>query len=181
MKIGLVRHFKVKHSFPDKFLLSADEVIQWFDAYEAASLEISAVELRNVSWEKCYASPLNRAIQTANYIFKGDITISPSLTELPADPFLYKKIKLPFLLWGLIVRVRSAFSGDETEAFKHRINNFLDEILAGKEQNVLIVSHVFVMQHLQQELIRRGFKGEKFKRPYYGRLYIFEKESNMNL
>ena len=173
MKIGLVRHFKVNHAFPDKFLLNAKEVIQWFEGYEAAELEINPVDLENISWEICYSSPLNRAVQTANHIFKDEITISPSLSELPANPFLYKKIKLPFLLWGLIVKIRSSSSGKVMDAFTTGINEFLEELLRGKDENVLIVSHVFVMQHLQKELIRRGFHGNAFNRPEHGKVYVF--------
>lgn len=175
MRIGLVRHFKVKHPFPDKFLLTAEEVVQWFEAYEQAELDITPADLRNVSWEICYSSPLNRAVKTAKNIFNGEINISSSLTELSAAPFLYRKIRLPFLLWGLIVRVRSTSSGDEMNAFKQRINTLLDQILAGEEENVLIVSHVFVMQHLHKELIRRGFAGQAFRRPDHGIVYVFKK------
>jgi hypothetical protein len=175
VKIGLVRHFKVKHPFPKKFLLSADDVNSWFEEYQVAGLEITDIDLGGVDWEICYTSPLHRATGTAHYVYKGDVIIVDALKELDAHPFLNKHLRLPFIIWAIIVRVKSSFSNKTMSAFSKGIQSFVDELLLKSERNVLIVSHVFVMKHLAEELIKRGFKGGKMKTPDYGKLYIFKK------
>src|SRR5688500_19725168 len=77
MKIGLIRHFKVKHPFPKKILVSAADAINWFEEYEVAELEIINVDLGSIEWQMCYTSPLKRATRTASHIFPGDIVIVP--------------------------------------------------------------------------------------------------------
>jgi len=60
-------------------------------------------------------------------------------------------------------------------AFREGINSFIDDILLKSDGNVLIISHVFVMKHLQKVLIKRGFSGSEMKTPDYGKLYVLER------
>jgi hypothetical protein len=175
MKIGLVRHFKVRHPFPKKVLLSAAEVVQWFDEYDLAEIEQKNVDLCGVEWKKCFCSPQERAAKTAFSIFKGEIIKSIELKELESLPFLRKNIRLPFLIWGMIIRSKFSSTNEATAEFKSKINTFLDELLFKNSTDVLIVSHFFVMLLLQKELIKKGFKGNTFKSPDYGKVYMFEK------
>jgi|GEM_PF-4852945 len=84
-------------------------------------------------------------------------------------------------MWGLMVRIVSFMSNKDTERFKQGIIAFVDRILSGEEQEVLIVSHWFVMRVLRQELIKRGFTGKNFKTSDYGILYVFERPGKDNL
>lgn len=175
MKIGLVRHFKVNHPFPRKRLLSKSEVIQWFAEYDyTAKLEYKTVDICVTNWQRCYSSPLIRAVKTANHIYKGEIVEIAELKELDILHRLSDSIKLPFIVWGLIVRVKSFSSNTDTEKFKIRIVNLIDRVIADNKSDVLIVSHWFVMRVIQKELIKRGLTGDNFKSNEYGTLYVYE-------
>jgi len=57
---------------------------------------------------------------------------------------------------------------------KDRVRRFISGIL--KEDNLLIVTHGFLMVEIQKELITRGFIGNSFKRAKCGKVYVFEKD-----
>jgi broad specificity phosphatase PhoE len=177
MKIGLVRHFKVNHLFPAKTFLSKAEVISWFADYDnTTNLEYKEVNLRDIDWKACYSSTMIRAVNTASYLYKGKIHKIPELKELDILHQLPDTIRLPFLVWGILVRIQSLTLKNETSEFKRKISSFLEKILIEEENEILIVSHWFVMKVIREELLRRGFKGEKFNNPENGRIYIFESE-----
>ncbi len=175
MKIGLVRHFKVKHAYPQKFLVGYDELVRWFDHYDAADVEHQDVAPCGVTWEKCYSSSMPRALKTAQCIFSGDIIQRDELRELNLLPLMNTYKKLPLLLWALLMRNKSTSSNRITDEFSARISAFVDELLRANEKTVLVASHGFVMMFLQKELIQRGFKGDKFRTPVNGKVYVFVK------
>lgn len=176
MKIGLVRHFKVNHPFPEKILLSKKEVIKWFEDYDnTENLQYMPVDLASKDWKRCYSSTLARTFNTAQHIYEGEIVQVPELKELNILHLLSNRIKLPFLLWGLIVRIKSFSSNKDIHAFEGGITAFVDKLIANNESETLIVSHWFVMRILRKELIKRGFTGSKFKSGEYGKLYVFER------
>lgn len=180
MRIGLVRHFKVKQAYPGKFLLTKSEVIKWFDGYESAEVESKEVDLYGINWKHCYASPLNRAVKTAGRIYDGETIQISELKELDILHLLTNRIRLPFMIWGILVRIKSLKSNTETNEFKNKIAAFVDELVLKNDTDILIVSHWFVMQVLQKELIKKGFKGNNFRSPDYGTVYIFEKQKTIN-
>jgi hypothetical protein len=117
-----------------------------------------------------------RAINTANHIYRGEIVIINELQELDIVHRLPDRIKLPFILWGLIVRIKSFSSNNDTDKFKTGIIDFVDKMLANDKGDVLVVSHWFVMRVIRHELIKRGFVGDNFKSNEYGTLYVYECE-----
>lgn len=175
MKIGLVRHFKVRHKFSKKLFLSADEMLQWFADYDIADIESGNFDTRGVDWNICYTSPLERATKTARAIFKGEIIDADEVKELNVLHSMKSKLSLPLLIWALWVKSKTLSSKKLTEDYKKGIHNFIDKVLVSPEENVLIVSHVFAMIFLQKELQKRGFKGPDLGTPEHGKVYIFEK------
>jgi Histidine phosphatase superfamily (branch 1) len=175
MKIGLIRHFKVKHKEPTNLLLTASEVIEWFAGYDLADVEHQAVDLKNINWERCFSSPLPRALTTATAIFDGEIEILNELKELAVFPLLGSNLKLPFLVWAIVIRIKSSSKNNTLSEFRNKIKTFVDEILLKEEKQTLVVSHGFVMIYLQKELKKRGFKGNGFGSPANAKIYIFEK------
>ncbi|MEP6795271.1 MAG: histidine phosphatase family protein [Saprospiraceae bacterium] len=176
MKIGLVRHFKVKHNYPTSWFVSKEEVLQWFEGYENAEIEYQQVNMGEIGWTSCYTSPSARAIKTADAVFSGNNIKTNALRELNILPLLNTKISLPFLVWAILVRIRSFSSNMITEEFKTRLFTFLDTIISEDNENVLIVSHGFVMMFLRKELLRRGFTGPGMMSPVHRRVYVFEKD-----
>ena len=179
MRIGLVRHFKVNHPFPKKRLLSKSEVTDWFAEYDnSENLSYKAVALNQIDWKRCYCSTMIRAKLTAGYIYNGQITELEELRELNIFPRLSDKIKLPFILWAIIVRIKSLSGGKDVQQFENKISDATGNILSNNVGDVLIVSHWFVMRVIRKELIRKGFTGDKFKSDDYGTLYIYENAEN---
>jgi broad specificity phosphatase PhoE len=175
MKIGLVRHFKVKHAYPKTFLVGYDELLQWFDHYNIADIEPQDVGPCGVAWEKCYSSSMPRALQTAQCLFSGDIIQRDDLVELNLLPLMNSYSRRPLLLWALLLRSKSRASNRITDEFSAKMGAFVDELLRANDGNVLVASHGFVMMFLQKELLRRGFTGDRFNTPAHGKIYVFEK------
>lgn len=179
MKIGLVRHFKVKNSVPEKTWVNPAELSKWFEDYDLSDIEIGETDLQSIEWEKCYTSDMSRAEKTAYAIYQGNIIISDKLREVKAYPITAGKIKLPYQLWAVLVRLAWLFNHpsqkDSLKLVKGRINTFLDEVFSKESENVLIVSHGALMIYIRKELLKRGFKGPAMRHPQNGKLYIYEK------
>lgn len=175
MKIVLIRHFKVNLSFPKKYLLSKQEVIDWFDKYNTADVESELVNLSNTNWTHCYSSPLKRAKATAEIIYKGEITETDALKELDILHLLPEKVRLPFLVWGLLVQIKFYSGAKEVIQFRHNLDAFIEKLITTEGGNVLIVSHGFVMLYIQKQLLKKGFRGHKIRFPENGILYGYER------
>ncbi|MFC5403227.1 histidine phosphatase family protein [Cohnella soli] len=183
MKIGLVRHFKVKQAYPFGRSLSACEVDQWFRDYDEADIEEGSTDLGGIEWDCCYASDLPRAIRTAEKIHVGPIYQMAELREIPAPTF-ETKFKLSFVWWALLIRMSWLINRQTRQDIRHakaRINKVLDQAIAQKEGNVLIVSHAALMKFLRKELLNRGFKGPGFGHAKNGMLYVFEMRKGRDL
>lgn len=174
MRIGLVRHFKVKIGLPKKLFITRDELSTWFDEYDKADVEYRQVDLCDVSWKSCYSSDLPRAVKTAENIYNGDINILQGLREFNPMILFRRNYKLPFLLWAVLPRAKQLISNRCIAHYKKQIASCLNEILLESDEDILIVSHGFTMICLKAELKKRGFKGANFKYPANGKLYIFE-------
>lgn len=177
MKIGLLRHFPVDHMFLTG-LVKQSQVLQWFEKYNEAAVRPMDVALDN-TWQVCYASQLPRAKQTAAAIFQGDIICTELLNEPFPDPVFRRDVKLPFLLWALLIRLailsNHASQSQRKEVIEGRVRKLLPELLSHEEANVLIVSHAFVIEILSGLLLEEGFSGRKISRPKHGLLYTFER------
>ncbi|MBS4535717.1 histidine phosphatase family protein [Clostridium sp. D2Q-14] len=132
-----------------------------------------------MEWDICYSSSLSRAVKTAESIFEEEIIKKEILREVPIASMIRKNILLPHKIWLILGRLAYLFSHksqpESIDETKVRVKNFISEIVSLEESNILIVSHGFVMKFLQKELIRNGFKGEKFNRAKNGQIYLFEK------
>ncbi len=176
MKIGLVRHFPVKKEFL-KGRVKQSEVIQWFHEYDAAPVQ-SIEFLNKKEWKKCYCSQLPRATETARAIYTGEINTLEALNEPFPSPIFKADVKLPFLLWALIVRLAILHNHSSQvhrkEILQVRLQAFLNQII-NENDDALVVSHALTMEIMSARLLKEGFEGERISRPEHGRLYVFEK------
>lgn len=178
MRIGLVRHFKVH--CPHKKMMTSEEFRQWSKKYEHAKIIKNAVEMYGIQWDICYSSDLPRAVTTAKEVYSGNINFDKLLREVDNAPFIHtERLRLPFALWHICGRLAWLFkskSQPETiRGTKKRVRRFMNKIDWSKE-NILIVSHGFMMYNLQSELRKRGFKGIKVRHVKNGFLYEYIKE-----
>ena len=63
MRIGLLRHFKVK--CPHKKMMTSAEFREWSEKYEVSKVIVKPVEMDGIEWDICYVSNMPRAITTA--------------------------------------------------------------------------------------------------------------------
>lgn len=175
MKIGLVRHFKVKQQLPKGFLIGHEALTDWFAQYDNADIHYAPVDMRAINWELCYASTMSRAYNTAKHIYNGATELHEDLREVSVLSLMNKKRKLPIILWAILIKRKTLSPNEITETTKKKLADFVDELLSKQEKEILVVSHGFIMMLLQQELRTRGFTGELFRNPANGKVYIFEK------
>jgi len=175
MLIGLVRHFEV--DCPHRALMNSTDFREWIDHYDCSPIKTMDLIGEQEIWNKCYCSDLSRAIETAQHIYEGDISISEQIREVPIAPVFETNVKLPYLFWLMAGRMAwfcSQRSQPETiSQTKGRVQRFVGGIL--EEGNILIVTHGFFMMHIQKELCTRGFLGKRITRARYGEIYVFEK------
>lgn len=175
MYIGLLRHFKVNHPYPAKFLVTYAELVKWFEEYEQAEIAILDVDRGEIVWDRCISSSSPRALHTARHIYDGEIESTDRLKELDLVSALSTRIPLPFLVWAILAKVKSMTSHQVMKEFNERIISLADELVQHHNENILVVSHAFVIQKLRRELLSRGYVGPEFKMPEYGRVYVFSK------
>lgn len=179
MKIGLVRHFRVKRGYPSKQWLTKEELMTWADEYEVSDIEESPIDLGGIEWSQCFSSDISRAVKTAAKFHEGPIIQREELREVKMYPFFNRNIKLPFMGWAILGRAGWLLSHksqlESKEAVQQRVQKVIDDILVKGGENVLIVSHGAVMVVMRKELIKRGFMGPKLNTPKNAKLYVFEK------
>ncbi|SHJ32546.1 histidine phosphatase family protein [Propionispora hippei] len=182
MKIGLVRHFEVAHQPSSNLkLMTPTQLKEWLHEYELSDVKDCLLEPDKGIWETCYSSDLPRAIKTAQKLFAGEIIETKALRELPIFPPTNINFKLPVVLWlflGRIAWMLSHKSQVESKAMlKERVKYIVDEIILKNDQDILIVSHGFLMIFLRKELLKQGFRGPNFKKAVNGEIYVFEQET----
>lgn len=180
MKIGLVRHFKVKQGLPEKRWLTARELTEWFQQYDESDVEYQETDLGGIEWSRCFASDMPRAVKTAKSIYGGEITLMSELREVPHPVFSQiSQRKLPFLLWAILTRAAWKLNRDCFTESKPQVRARIEAVLDGIERqnhgNVLIVGHAALFMEMRNTLLSRGFAGPKLGTPANGKLYLFEK------
>jgi broad specificity phosphatase PhoE len=179
MKIGMVRHFKVKRGYPTEKWITPSEFDQWLREYEESDVEETDVDLGGIKWNTCYSSTVRRAEYTAGKIYRGDLIRTDDLREIPVYPFFKRDIKIPMILYPLCIRTAWFFNHksqlERRTDVEMRVSKIVDRILEENKENALIVSHGGLMMFMRKELIRRGFKGPRLGRPENAKLYLFEK------
>jgi broad specificity phosphatase PhoE len=137
------------------------------------------VDLGGIECTKCYTSDVHRAVKTAQQIFSGEIIKLKELREIPMYPLFKRNVKLPFILWAMLIRTAWLInhkSQPETKSdVEKRMNSVLNQILQNQNENILVVGHGAFLMMMSKELLKRGFIGKKITRPENGKLYIFEK------
>jgi broad specificity phosphatase PhoE len=176
MKIGLVRHFKV--DCPHKFLMTSKEFREWSEKYEHAGIIKNKVNMYGIHWDVCYSSDLERAVTTAREVYSGNIHLDKLLREVDNAPFIHtERLKLPFPIWHFCGRLawffRSKSQPESIHDTRKRVRGFFRHMDWSKD-NILIVSHGFLIFNFIFELFRLGFVGKEVHRVRNGILYIYE-------
>lgn len=179
MKIGLIRHFKVKKELPKKLFISQNELLKWFEEYDYCDVEYGSVELGKTHWTSCFSSDLSRAVRTAETIYTEDIVKMKELRELKAYPVFKRNVSLPMFVWGFLIRIVWLLNHksqlESVRDIRRRAGTVLDEILSRGQGDTLIVAHGALMLFMRKELVKRGFRGPRLRTPKNGKLYLYER------
>lgn len=178
MKIGLLRHHKVRHKFP--FFCNSTGYDREYARYENAEISHHSRMADVTDYTMCFSSDSKRAVETAGKIWQGDAGSTPLLKEVPLKSLFRTGMKIPFFTWYVMDRLAWFFNKkDHVETRKQtlkRASDFLDDLLKKhSDQHVLIVSHGFFMLTLRRQLLKMGFEGDRIIPARNGRLYRFEK------
>ena len=180
-RIGLIRHFEVKKSFPSGWL-SWEDLIKWREEDELSEVHAGEIDLGGIHWRHCFSSDMPRAYLTAQSVFPGGgISQLPELREPHVGNFRTGKLRLPYFLWKQLLRIAwmSSHSSQRAakEAFMAKIRHIVAEVVLKAQEDTLIVSHAGVMMFLRKELVKLGYAGPGFKIAQNGRLYVFERKA----
>ena len=178
MKIGLVRHFKVKCKPKQKWLYLR-QFYEWIEAYDNSEILYPNNFGYNDSWDICFSSDLRRAKLTAEFIFDGLIIKTKDLREVDIIELKNIGIKMHYIILLIINRVLWFISGKlQDKNIQHtiaRAKNFLDIIETSEYSKVLIVSHGLFMKFLDKELKQRKYRGKMELIPKNGKIIIYDK------
>ena len=177
MRIGLVRHFPVQEPWPSGWI-TASYLQDWRARYDAAEVRPGPIDVGAVAWQRCFSSDLKRAYVTAQVAYAGTILQTPLLREVETLPFATGRLRLPLWAWRLCYRL-AWLTGHKSQRparddLNRRIRAMADQLEADSV-HTLVVSHAGVMHYLRKELLRRGFRGPRFKLAEHSRLYAFER------
>jgi broad specificity phosphatase PhoE len=179
VRIGLIRHFEVKHPFPTGWMTWGD-LMAWREMYETAEITANTIDLGGIAWSQCISSDLPRAYATARAAFTGEILQLPELREPQVDAFRTGNLKLPFPMWKWMLRLAWMTSHSSQRnaklSFMAKVKQVTDSVLTQAKEDTLIVSHAGVMMFLRKELVKLGFTGPEFKIAENGKLYVFERK-----
>lgn len=176
MKIGLVRHFKVK--CPHKKMMTSKEFREWSEKYERSGVIKREVDMYGTNWDVCYSSDMKRAVTTAKEVYSGKVLIDKLLREVDNMPFIHsERLRFPFQVWHICGRLawffKSKSQPETIRGTKKRIRKFLKSI-DWEAENILIISHGFLIFNITWELFRLGFVGKRVRRVRNGILYEYE-------
>lgn len=175
MRIGLIRHFPVDCA--QTLLMNSDEFQEWVKRYDVSPIKIREATIVPGIWDNCFCSDLPRAIETARYIYNGEIIQTELLREVPIAPVIRTKVKLPHLFWLIAARAAwLAAHPSQPEIMsqtKCRVRQCIADLPAN--ESTLLITHGFLMRYIQQELFDRGYLGKRIVRAVHGELYIYEK------
>jgi broad specificity phosphatase PhoE len=177
MRIGLARHFPVQEPWPCGWRTAA-ELQAWRQRYDCAAVNPIPVPDETENWARCYSSDLPRAETTARALFRGEIAALPALREAEFATFATGRLRLPVWAWRSIIRF-AWFTGHASQKaprdhFFARVRAVAD-LIESQRDDVLLVSHAGIMLYLSQELVRRGFRGPRFRIAEHARVYLMQR------
>lgn len=182
MKIGLVRHFKVNMN-TDTGNINSRLFDKLQTEYNSIDVIPKEVDLRDINWNKCYASNMPRAITTAKTIYNGEIIQNELIREVDIRFTREIEGEYDYHTWGFHSILgwgkNASYVSETYKESKERVLRFLSilekDIRTG--DNTLLVCHGLIMRVLEEGLREFGFDGETIVAPDNGDLYLFEKNN----
>jgi len=175
--VGLLRHYPVAEGFPSGWRTSA-ELQAWRERYDRAPAQVGPGELGGIAWQVCLCSDMERTRVTAAAVFAGEVELTPLLREADFAPFPTGGLRLPVLIWRLLLRL-AWLTGHSSQRpcrddLRRRVVAVADR-LCEAERDTLVVSHAGMLAYLSAELRRRGFAGPRLGIARHATAYIYRR------
>jgi hypothetical protein len=107
MIVGIVRHFKVDLDRPE--YMNSAEFDDWQNKYDTSPI-ITPKEHRNENeWQICFASELLRSLDTARFLFEGQIIQTAMLNEVSIKAIRKTDRKFKVSFWLFVGRMARVF------------------------------------------------------------------------
>ncbi|MGN0254851.1 MAG: histidine phosphatase family protein [Chordicoccus sp.] len=162
MKIWLIRHGQTKLNKTKKMQGLTDEPLSDKGRAQARAARENLEKLGGVSFDAVYASPLDRAIETASIVSgwdRKDIVTDRRLIEVNFGRYEGKKyyaLGLPMTLYWALPEVFPAPKTVETIAqIRERSQSFLRELEKKDYENVLVAAHGGILRGLNGYMLDR--------------------------
>jgi len=159
--------------------MTAADLEAWRQRYDSAAAQPNESKLDPAEWQRCYSSDVTRAFVTARALYPGEIVQTPLLREPDVAPFQTGRLRLPVWVWRWILRLAWVTGHRSQRAsrddFISRVRAVADLAESAEGGDVLLVSHAGMLAYLRRELVRRGYRGPKFRIAEHARLYVFER------
>ncbi len=154
------------------------ELQAWQERYNLAPAQTGPADLGGVAWQRCLASDLERTRVTALAVFAGEVEFTPLLREAELSPFPTGRLRLPILVWRLLLQL-AWMTGHRSQRakrddFRRRVVTIADRLCATRE-DALVVSHAGLLAYLSAELRRRGFTGPRFRLARHATAYVYKR------
>ena len=163
-RLILVRHAEVELRYAGRFVGSSDVPLSDLGLRQAAAL---ARSLRKNRVDQLFASPLRRAVQTAEFL-QQDIQIDPDLREIDFGRWegrSFQEISASgqqeqIDRWSSFDPTFSFPEGESLGAFVDRIARAADRLANGPDETVVAITHGGVIRAMICRLL--GLSPEKF-------------------
>lgn len=168
-QIALVRHGEPDLVKTGKF--SFEQASRYLADYDSVGIvvpERSFFHVGNGEDTKVFASPVNRARATAQYLFGSDEDVTFSRDFREFERSLGKrgpKLRMPIKFWTTLARVKwlMGAKGHGIESFaeaKARANKAAQTLAEASEENskVVLVAHGFLNRYVKEDLEEMGWR-----------------------
>lgn len=165
MEITFIRHSRVLFTWKNFYDTSSFELA--CQAYDSSP--VLRADKLEIGEQPVYISNLIRTAATAKNLLPDNLSMIKTdlLNEIPLKPFINTKLKLPTILWMVLGRlqwyINHSNQPETRKESKKRINKFLDLILNG-QQNCIIIGHGLYFAQMVDEMKKRAIVGEGKKR-----------------
>lgn len=146
MEVVCVRHLPTSWNKDQRFQGRADISIDVDDARENQKAKQLAEQLSAINFGRVYASPLQRTLQTAEFMgFQGNVAIWDDLIEFDFGPWegasKYDMMKLHGDKWRNDPQKLEL--GESLESLASRVDKVIDALRSSKHERVLMFTHGF--------------------------------------
>ena len=160
MKVIIIRHGKVDFNW--KTWSSSEKFNEDCKRYDEAPIFICGVDVPKIDSKNIYISSLQRSRETAKQIFgQKDFMSTKLIDEVPLCASITSNKKLPLMFWNISGRLQWLFNIQRQKECKRetvqRAEQFV-EMIVGKKEDCVIVTHGFFMHTLIKVMKKKAFR-----------------------